>query len=200
MFLGPKWVIFCTVLRWCVVCHRFCPQESPMLSCGMLLSFQSWHLVLMVLVPELSSGNWISELILVWWVIYCWHWSLPSKIRSSKHLLQTLACPASGVFYLFVGGCGFHQDFSLLCWFIFGCWKSFQHIVWFNYTIAFITVHRQAILLLVVESRTQKFRCLSVECLFVESETYYVVCQFCTVKGMIVESEVLKSQIALCAN
>ena len=63
-----------------------------------------------------------------------------------------------------------------------------------------ITVHRQAILLLVVESGTRKFRCLSVECLFVESETYDVICQFCTVKGMVVESEVLKAQIALCAN
>ena len=41
-----------------------------------------------------------------------------------------------------------------------------------------ITVHRQAILLLVVESGTRKFRCLSVECLFVESGTYDVICQF----------------------
>ena len=57
-----------------------------------------------------------------------------------------------------------------------------------------ITVHRQAILLLVVESGTRKFRCLSVECLFVESGTYDVICQFCTVKGMVVESEVLKAQ------
>ena len=60
-----------------------------------------------------------------------------------------------------------------------------------------ITVHRQAILLLVVESGTRKFRCLSVECLFVESGSYDVICQFCTVKGMVVESEVLKTQIAL---
>ena len=60
-----------------------------------------------------------------------------------------------------------------------------------------ITVHRQAILLLVVEPGTRKFRCLSVECLFVESGTYDVICQFCTVKGMVVESEVLKAQIAL---
>ena len=57
-----------------------------------------------------------------------------------------------------------------------------------------ITVHRQAILLLVVESGTRKFRRLSVECLFVESGTYDVIYQFCTVKGMVVESEVLKSQ------
>ena len=57
-----------------------------------------------------------------------------------------------------------------------------------------ITVHRQAILLLVVESGTRKFRCLSVECLFVESGIYDVICQFCTVKGMVVESEVLKAQ------
>ena len=41
----------------------------------------------------------------------------------------------------------------------------------------YITVHRQAILLLVVESGT-----------------YDVICQFCTVKGMVVESEVLKAQ------
>ena len=60
-----------------------------------------------------------------------------------------------------------------------------------------ITVHRQAILLLVVESGTRKFRCLSVECLFVESGTYDVICQFCTVKGMVVESEILKAQTAL---
>ena len=60
-----------------------------------------------------------------------------------------------------------------------------------------ITVHRQAILLLVVESGTRKFRCLSMENLFVESGTYDVICQFCTVKGMVVESEVLKAQIAL---
>ena len=34
-----------------------------------------------------------------------------------------------------------------------------------------------------------------VECLFVESGTNDVICQFCTVKGMVVESEILK---ALC--
>ena len=50
-------------------------------------------------------------------------------------------------------------------------------------------------LLLFVESGTRKFRCLSVECLFVESGTNDVICQFCTVKGMVVESEILK---ALC--
>ena len=61
----------------------------------------------------------------------------------------------------------------------------------------YITVHSQAILLLVVESGTRKFRCLSVECLFVEPGTYDVICQFCTVKGLVVESEVLKAQIAL---
>ena len=49
-------------------------------------------------------------------------------------------------------------------------------------------------MLLVVESGTRKFRCLSVECLFVESGTYDVICQFCTVKGMVVETEVLKAQ------
>ena len=65
------------------------------------------------------------------------------------------------------------------------------------YQNSVITVHRQAILLLVVESETRKFRSLSVECLFVESGTYDVICQFCTVKGMVVESEVLKAQIAL---
>ena len=52
-----------------------------------------------------------------------------------------------------------------------------------------ITVHRQAILLLVVESGTRKFSCLSVE-----SGTYDVICQFRTVKGMVAESEVLKAQ------
>ena len=57
-----------------------------------------------------------------------------------------------------------------------------------------ITVHRQATLLLVVESGTRKFSCLSVECLSVESGTYGVIFQFCTVKGMFVESEVLKAQ------
>ena len=57
-----------------------------------------------------------------------------------------------------------------------------------------IAVHRQAILLLAVESGTRKFSCLSVECLSVESGTYDVICQFCTVKGMVVESEVLKAQ------
>ena len=50
-------------------------------------------------------------------------------------------------------------------------------------------------LLLFVESGTRKFRCLSVECLFVESGTNDVICQFCTVKRMVVESEILK---ALC--
>ena len=50
-------------------------------------------------------------------------------------------------------------------------------------------------LLLFVESGTRKFRCLSVECLFVESGTNDVNCQFCTVRGMVVESEILK---ALC--
>ena len=60
-----------------------------------------------------------------------------------------------------------------------------------------ITVHRQAILMVVVESGTRKFRCLSVECLFVESGTYDVICQFRTFKGLVVESEVLKAQSAL---
>ena len=55
------------------------------------------------------------------------------------------------------------------------------------------TVHRQAILLLVVESGTRKFRCFSVECLSVESGTYDVICQCCTVKGMVVKSEILKA-------
>ena len=57
-----------------------------------------------------------------------------------------------------------------------------------------ITVHRQGILLLVVESGTRKFSCLSVECLSVESGTYDAICQFCTVKGMVAESEALKAQ------
>ena len=57
-------------------------------------------------------------------------------------------------------------------------------------------MHRKAILLLVVEPGTRKFRCLSVES-FVESGTFDVICQFCTVKGMVMESEVLKAQIAL---
>ena len=57
-----------------------------------------------------------------------------------------------------------------------------------------ITVHGQTILLLVVESGTRKFSCLSVECLSVESGTYDVICQFCTVWGMVVESEVLKAR------
>ena len=57
---------------------------------------------------------------------------------------------------------------------------------------SYITVHRQAFSLLDVESGTRKFTCLSVECLSVESGTYYVICQFCMVKGMVVESEVLK--------
>ena len=61
-------------------------------------------------------------------------------------------------------------------------------------------MHRQAILLLVVESETRKFRCLSVECLFVESGTYDVICQFCTVKGMVVESEILKAQSCALSN
>ena len=61
-----------------------------------------------------------------------------------------------------------------------------------------ITVHRQAILLLVVESGTRKLRKV-VELLesttkSVESGTYDVICQFCTVKGMVAESEVLKAQ------
>ena len=59
---------------------------------------------------------------------------------------------------------------------------------------SYITVHRQAILLLVVESGTRKFSCLSVEGLSVESGTYDVICQFCTVISMVVESEVLKAQ------
>ena len=50
-------------------------------------------------------------------------------------------------------------------------------------------------LLIFVESGTRKFRCLSVECLFVESGTNDVICQFCTDKGMVVEPEILK---ALC--
>ena len=61
-------------------------------------------------------------------------------------------------------------------------------------------MHRQAILLLVVESGTRKFCCLSVECLFVESGTYDVICQFCTVKGMVVESEILKAQSCALSN
>ena len=65
---------------------------------------------------------------------------------------------------------------------------------------AVVTVHRQAILLLVVESGTRKFRCLSVECLFVESGIYNVICQFCTVKGMVVESEILKAQSCALSN
>ena len=71
----------------------------------------------------------------------------------------------------------------------------FRHCAtFFLFFCLHITVHRQAILLLVVESGTRKFRCLSVECLFVESGTYDVICQFCTVRGMVVESEVLKAQ------
>ena len=66
--------------------------------------------------------------------------------------------------------------------------------------ISAITVHRQAILLLVVESGTRKFRCLSVEWLFVKSGTYDVICQFCTVKGMVVESEILKAQSCALGN
>ena len=57
-----------------------------------------------------------------------------------------------------------------------------------------IAVHRQAILLLVVESGTRENCLLTVCYLFVESGTYDVICQFCTVKGMVVESEVLKAQ------
>ena len=69
-----------------------------------------------------------------------------------------------------------------------------------HFFIAHVTVHRQAILLLVVESGTRKFRCLSVECLFVESGIYDVICQFCTVKGMVVESEILKAQSCALSN
>ena len=57
-----------------------------------------------------------------------------------------------------------------------------------------VTVHRQAILLLVVESGTRENCLLTVCYLFVESGTYDVICQFCRVKGMVVESEVLKAQ------
>ena len=61
-------------------------------------------------------------------------------------------------------------------------------------SIVNITVHRRAILLLVVESGTHKILCLSVEGLSVESGAYNVICQFRTVKGMVVESELLKAQ------
>ena len=81
-------------------------------------------------------------------------------------------------------------------------------------------MHRQAILLLVVESGTRKLRIvvesrtklpplqqcdmpavrtakhllLESTTKSVESGTYDVICQFCTVKGMVVESEVFKAQ------
>ena len=49
--------------------------------------------------------------------------------------------------------------------------------------------------LLVVESGTRDNCLLTVCYLFVESGTYDVICQFCTFKGMVVESsEVLKAQ------
>ena len=65
-------------------------------------------------------------------------------------------------------------------------------------------VHRQAILFPVVESRTRKLSGMPNVCtpkhLLLESSksmksgTHEVICQFCNVKGMVVESEVLKAQ------
>ena len=42
--------------------------------------------------------------------------------------------------------------------------------------------------------RTAKHLLLESTTKSVESETYDVICQFCTVKGMVVEAEVLKAQ------
>ena len=42
--------------------------------------------------------------------------------------------------------------------------------------------------------RTAKHLLLESTTKFVESGTYDVICQYCTVKGMVVESEILKAQ------
>ena len=44
------------------------------------------------------------------------------------------------------------------------------------------------------DSRTAKHLLPESTTKSVESGTYHVICQFCTVKGMVVESEVLKAQ------
>ena len=49
-------------------------------------------------------------------------------------------------------------------------------------------------MLLVVESETRKKFLLTVGYFCLESGTYDVICQFCMVKGMVVESEVMKAQ------
>ena len=75
------------------------------------------------------------------------------------------------------------RKFIMCMWFLQQITPIFNEFVCFYETSAkethfegsYITVHRQAILLLDVESGT-----------------YDVICQFCTVKTMVVESEVLK--------